>query len=125
MISIVDDDRSIRESTKTLLRSVGYEAGIFDSAELFLVSGALTETECLIVDMRMPGMDGLELQRRLNAENSLVPIIFVTAHDDDMRRRQAMEAGAVDFFRKPFEANALVEAVQAALCRRGSAGMDT
>src|ERR1700737_4522401 len=76
MISIVDDDESIRAATKTLLRSVGYDVETFASAELFLDSGALRKTECLILDIRMPGIDGLELQRRLNAAESPVPIIL-------------------------------------------------
>ena len=116
VISIVDDDESIRDATKALLRSMGYRrVGTFASAEQFLDSGALGETECLILDVRMPGMDGLELQRRLKASDCGVPIIFVTAHDDEPIRRQAIEGGALDFFRKPFEASALVEAVETAL----------
>jgi FixJ family two-component response regulator len=115
LISVVDDDPSIRDSTKTLLRSVGYPVTTFDSAESFLDSGALAETDCLILDIRMPGIDGLELQRRLNDIHSRVPIIFVTAHDDRANRRQALEAGAVGFLCKPFEANVLITTVQAAL----------
>ena len=120
-ISIVDDDESVREATKTLLRSVGLRVATFDSAELFLDSGALEETECLILDVRMPGMDGLELQRRLRAGNSRVPVIFITAHDDDIRRRQAIEAGAVGFLRKPFDASALIRIVQGSLGARKEA----
>lgn len=115
VISVVDDDESIREATKTLLRSAGYSVGTFASAEHFLDSGALGETECLIVDVRMPGMSGLDLQSRLKSSECAVPIIFITAHDDNANRRQAMNAGAVDFFGKPFEAAALVAAVQTAL----------
>jgi FixJ family two-component response regulator len=115
VISIVDDDESIRAATKALLRSVGYEVRTFASAELFLKSGALRETECLVLDIRMPGIDGLELQRRLNEAESLVPIIFVTAHDDATKRRAAIEVGAVDFLRKPFDANAFVAAVEEAV----------
>ncbi len=114
-ISIVDDDESIRRATRALLRSVGYRVETFASAELFLESDALRETDCLVLDVRMPGIDGLELQRRLNAAQSHIPIIFVTAHDDKSYRTTAMDAGAVNFFRKPFEANAFVAAVQAAL----------
>jgi FixJ family two-component response regulator len=77
-----------------------------------LASGAVRETECLVLDARMPGMDGLELQRRLNQGQSRVPIIFVTAHDDAANRRRAIEAGAVDFFRKPFNAIAFLASVQ-------------
>ena len=120
VVSIVDDDESIRAATKTLLRSVGYDVETFASAELFLDSGALRKTECLILDIRMPGIDGLELQRRLNAAESPVPIIFVTARDDKTNRQKATKAGARDFFRKPFDANALVGAIQAALRARRS-----
>src|ERR1700730_14067034 len=119
-ISIVDDDESIRRATRALLRSVGYEVETFASAELFLESDALRQTECLVLDVRMPGIDGLELQSRLNEAKSHVPIIFVTAHDDRSHRRTAMDAGAADFFRKPFEANAFVAAIQAALRGRRS-----
>jgi FixJ family two-component response regulator len=115
VISVVDDDESIREATKTLLRSAGYSVGTFASAEHFLDSGALRETECLILDVRMPGMSGLDLQRRLKSSESAVPVIFITAHDDNANRRQAIDAGAVDFFGKPFEAAALVDAVRTAL----------
>jgi FixJ family two-component response regulator len=118
VISIVDDDESIRASTKSLLRSVGYEVETFASAELFLESGALRETECLILDFRMPGMDGLELQRRLNAEDIRVPIIFVTAHDDETNRRKALDGGALGVFGKPVDAHALLESVQAAVDER-------
>jgi FixJ family two-component response regulator len=115
LISVVDDDESVRDSTRTLLRSVGYKVATFESSELFLESGGLSNTECLILDMRMPGMNGLELQRRLNASEARVPIIFVTAHDDRTSRQLAMDAGASDFFQKPFVANDLLGAVQTAL----------
>ena len=117
VVCIVDDDESVRDSTKTLLRSVGYRVATFESAERFLDSGAATETECLILDVRMPGMDGLELQRRLTVMDSGIPIIFVTAHDDVTYRRQAIEAGAADFLRKPFEPAALVTAIQTVLAK--------
>lgn len=125
-ISIVDDDDSIRRAIRALLRSVGYQVETFASAELFLESGALQETDCLVLDVRMPGIGGLDLQRRLNAEQSRVPIIFVTAHDDKSYRLAAMGAGAQNFFHKPFEANAFVAAIQAALrSSRPSAGSFT
>lgn len=113
-ISIVDDDESVREATKTLLRSVGYRVQTFASAESLLNSGALGETECLILDVRMPGIDGLELQRRLNTEGFRVPIIFITAHDDGPLRRRVIEAGAVDMLNKPFAASALLATVDTA-----------
>ena len=121
VISIVDDDESIREATKTLLKSAGYCVGTFTSAEHFLESGALRETECLVLDVRMPGMSGLDLQRQLKSSDSAVPIIFITAHDDNANRRQAIEAGAADFLGKPFEAAALVAAIRTALAGQRSA----
>ncbi len=119
VISIVDDDESIRAATKGLLRSVGYDVETFASADLLLESGALRETECLILDIRMPGIDGLELQRRLNADECHVPVIFVTAHDDKTNRQKALDAGALAVFRKPFDADELVAAIKAALDDRG------
>jgi FixJ family two-component response regulator len=119
-ISVVDDDESIRSATRGLLRSVGYQVETFASAELFLESNAVRETDCLILDVRMPGIDGLELQRRLNDAQSRVPIIFVTAHDDNSSRTTAIGAGAANFFYKPFEANAFVAAIQAALRNNSS-----
>jgi CheY-like chemotaxis protein len=118
MIAIIDDDESIRDSTNALLRSAGHKVRTFASAELFLDSGELSETECIVLDVRMPGMDGLELQRRLKASHADIPVIFVTAHDDATSRRAALDAGAVDFLSKPFQATMLVETVQMALTRR-------
>jgi CheY-like chemotaxis protein len=117
LISIVDNDESILDSTRALLRSVGYEVVTFPSAESFLDSGAATETKCLILDVRMPGLGGLELQRRLKASGFGVPIIFVSAHDDRTNRQLAINGGAVEFLGKPFAASALLAAVQAALGR--------
>jgi len=119
MISVVDDDESIRDSTEALLRCSGYQVATFASAELFLNSGATAETECIILDVRMPGMDGLELQQRLNASGAGVPIIFVTAHDDAKSQSLAIAGGAVDFLIKPYEPNALIAAVETALTRVG------
>lgn len=117
-VSVVDDDESIRDSTRTLLRSAGFDVRTFGSAELFLESGTLPETECIVLDIRMPGMSGLELQKHLNGSQAGVPIVFLTAHDDANSRKLAIEGGAVDFLCKPFEANNLVSAVQTALARR-------
>src|SRR5258708_17377322 len=117
-ISIVDDDESIRRATRALLRSVGYQVETFASAELLLESDALRETDCLVLDVRMPGIDGLELQRRLNAAQSHIPIIFVTAHDDESYPTTAMDAVAANFFNTPFQAHASLPAVQAALRHR-------
>ena len=115
LIYVVDDDDSVRNSTRGLLRSMGYKVATFESGELFLQSVDLEDTACLILDMRMPGMDGLEVQRRLKASNPRVPVIFVTAHDDRTRQRLAIEAGAFNFFQKPFAASDLLGAIQTAL----------
>jgi FixJ family two-component response regulator len=114
-ISVVDDDESVRTSTEALLRSIGYEVKTFASAELFLESGALRETDCLVLDVQMPGIDGLELQRRLNQARSGVPIIFITASEKRAHRLKAIEAGAVDFFRKPLDTEAFLSAIQSVL----------
>jgi FixJ family two-component response regulator len=118
MIAIVDDDESIRDSTKSLLRSVGHKVETFASAETFLDLGTLAETKCIVLDVRMPGMDGLALQRRLNVSHPDIPIIFITAHDDAIIRRPALEAGAIDMLNKPFHGDTLVALVQRALIRR-------
>jgi FixJ family two-component response regulator len=120
MIAVIDDDESIRDSTRSLLRSVGHKVESFDSAGTFLDLGAVAETECVVLDVLMPGMDGLELQRRLNASHPGIPIIFVTAHDDATNRRTAIEAGAIDVLNKPFQADTLVATVQTALMRRST-----
>jgi FixJ family two-component response regulator len=118
VITIADDDDSVRASTAALLRSAGYKVQTFASADDLLNSGALGKTECLILDVRMPGTDGLELQRRLRAEDYRIPIIFITGYDDDLLRRRAIEAGAVDMFHKPFDANTFLITVETAI--RGS-----
>ena len=115
MISIVDDDRIVREAMGDLVQSLGYEVATFESAEHFLESGCLAETRCLITDVQMPGLDGLELQRRLLAEGHSTPVIFVTAFSAETSRRRAMEAGAVGFLSKPFHEDSLVKCVESAL----------
>jgi FixJ family two-component response regulator len=115
VISIVDDDESVREAIESLIKSVGLGARVFASAEEFLNSNHIEDTSCLILDMRMPGMSGLELQRRLSAAGHGIPIIFISAHSDDQTRAQALGAGAVDFLFKPFSETALVDAVRAAV----------
>ena len=121
LISVVDDDESVRDSTKALLRSVGYEVAVFESSREFLESGLIAETECLILDVRMPGMDGLQLQRRLNVLQARVPIIFITAHLDITNRRVALDGGASDFLQKPFAASEFLGAIETALQKgRGS-----
>jgi len=111
----VDDDDSVREALRSLLESVGYSTEVFASAEEFLRSRNHRETQCLILDIRMPGMSGLELQRRLVAAGSQIPIIFVTAHADEEGGTPALREGAVAFLRKPFTEEALLTAVQSAL----------
>ena len=114
-ISVVDDDESVREALRGLLRSVGFQAELFASAEEFLRSGRLPDTTCLILDVRMPGMSGVELQERLIATSSAVPVIFMTAHGDEDARARALERGAVDFLRKPFSDEVLLGAIARAL----------
>jgi FixJ family two-component response regulator len=115
LISIVDDDESIREAIQSLLRSVGFRAKTFATAEQFLQSDQIENTACLILDVRMPGMSGLELQRRLMATQCRIPIVFVTAHGDEEARSRALQEGAVEFLLKPFSEEALLNAIQAAL----------
>jgi FixJ family two-component response regulator len=115
VISIVDDDESVREAIESLIKSVGLNARAFASAEELLNSKHIEDTSCLILDMRMPGMNGLELQQRLAADGYGIPIIFISAHSDDQIRAQALGAGAVDFLFKPFSEKALVDAVHVAL----------
>jgi len=109
MIAIVDDDEAVRNATKALIRSLGYGAATFSSAEEFLGSNRLHETSCLISDVQMPGLDGIELQERLAAAGHRIPIIFITAFPDDRARDCAMRSGAVSFMSKPYsEANLIV-----------------
>jgi FixJ family two-component response regulator len=115
LIAVVDDDAAVREAVQSLLRSVGFRAAAFASAQDFLQSGRLPETACLIVDVRMPRMSGLELQQRLRTAQDPRPIIFITAHGDAETRTRALRAGAVAFLDKPFSDEALLRAVQAAL----------
>jgi FixJ family two-component response regulator len=115
LIAVVDDDEAIREATESLIRSVGFKAAVYASAEEFLRSGHLQVTACLIVDVRMPGMSGLDLQRQLATANYSIPIIFITAHGDADTRTRALRAGAVAFLDKPFSDEVLLGAVQAAL----------
>jgi FixJ family two-component response regulator len=110
-ISIVDDDASVREAIRALLRSAGFHADAFASAEDILSSGRLGDTTCLILDVRMPGMSGIELQKRLIATGQVVPIIFITAHADEDERARALERGAIDCLQKPFSDDALLEAI--------------
>jgi len=117
-ISIVDDDASMREAINTLISSIGLNVDEFLSAEDFLKSGQFHVFDCLILDVKMPGLDGLELQRRLIASSINIPIVFITAHYSEDQRRIAMEAGAVAFLRKPFTEQELLNAIDACLAIR-------
>jgi FixJ family two-component response regulator len=103
VVSIVDDDESVRTAMSSLVRSLGYEACIFASAEAFLASSRLSDTSCLILDVHMPGMTGLQLQAELGARGHDIPIIFITAFSEERTRRRAEAAGAAGFFRKPVD----------------------
>ena len=115
IISIVDDDASVRDAIKSLLKSIGFRVEVFASAEDLLHAGHLHHTACLILDMRMPGMSGLELHRHLAAAQWRIPIIFITAHDEEEVRARALKAGVVDCLHKPFSEAALLEAIRSAL----------
>jgi FixJ family two-component response regulator len=119
LISVVDDDHSVRESLARLIRSVGFAVQVFGSAEEFLDAGKRAEPDCLILDIRMPGMNGLELQRELLASERDVPVIFITAHgsDEDVRAR-ALGAGAVDYLLKPLREEEVLKAIDVALNSR-------
>ena len=110
-VFIVDDDNSVRRSLGRLLKAAGLSVKTFDSAQDFLDSFQENEAACLVLDVRMPRMGGLDLQRRLNESGSKIPIIFITAHEDSELRDQAMNAGAIAFLRKPFEEQLLLEAI--------------
>jgi FixJ family two-component response regulator len=114
-ISVVDDDDSVREAIYDLMDCMGLRTEVFSSAEDFLNSGDLRDTTCLIVDVRMPGMSGLELQSHLNAAGFRIPIIFISAHDDGEAKSRALGAGAIDFLKKPFSEDALLGAIRASL----------
>jgi FixJ family two-component response regulator len=120
LISIVDDDDAVRASMQRLISAAGFGAEVFASAEDFWHAGQWQDTACLIVDVRMPRMSGLELQQQLTTANCPIPLIFITAHGDEETCAQALRAGAVGFLDKPFSEEALLGAVQAALqCSRG------
>jgi FixJ family two-component response regulator len=118
LISVVDDDESIRRTTKLLIESFGYRAAVFESAEVLLRSRQLHDTSCLIVDVQMPGISGLELQSQLAAKGCSIPIIFITAYGNETSRQQAMQAGAVAFLDKPFSDEQLLKNIRSALEQR-------
>jgi len=115
LISIVDDDEPLRSSLENLIRSVGFRVQGFSSAEAFLRSNQVQTTDCLILDVRMPGMSGPRLQRDLRSESADLPIIFITAYQNPDVRAQVLEAGAVAFLYKPFYEEDLLGAINAAL----------
>jgi FixJ family two-component response regulator len=115
LVAILDDDELMRGALQGLLKAVGLPAQAFASAEEFLKSDERQQIACLIADIRMPGMSGLELQAKLNNERCRIPIIFITAHGDEKMRMQALRAGAVEFLAKPFDDEVLLDSVRAAL----------
>ena len=115
MISIVDDDESVREATKGLVRSLGYDAATFATAEDFLKSNRVHDTSCLITDVQMPGLSGVELQSRLIARGHRTPVIFITAYPEAQTRERAIRAGAIGYLSKPFKEQCLIDHLCAAL----------
>ncbi|MBV9530805.1 MAG: response regulator [Bradyrhizobium sp.] len=115
MISIVDDDKSVRNAARALLKSLGYSTATFGSAEEFLQSGLLQETDCLITDVQMPGMSGFDLQDHLIASGDMTPVIFVTALPEKRLRERALGAGALGFLTKPFSEDSLIACLEKAL----------
>jgi len=118
----VDDDFRVRESIESLVESAGYAPLMFSSAEEFLQSGTLVGARCLITDVRMPGINGIELQRRVRIERPDLPVIFISAHNDDETRQRAFDEGAASFLYKPFDAGELLEAIRVALANSPTEG---
>ncbi len=115
LIAIVDDDEAVREATKSLMRSVGYNASTFGSADEFLESEQVHDTSCLVTDLQMPGLSGIELQDHLVARGHCIPTIVMTGYSDDNVRARAMKAGAVGFLSKPFMEEHLIACIEKAL----------
>jgi FixJ family two-component response regulator len=118
VVSVVDDDESVRESLPDLLRQIGFVAQAFSSAEAFLASDIVSETKCLILDIAMPGMSGPELQQELIRRRQEIPIVFITAQSDETIRPRVIARGAVECLFKPFSEAALIDALNAALRMR-------
>jgi FixJ family two-component response regulator len=115
LVSVVDDDESVRESLPDLLRELGFSVRAFSSAEEFLASDCVGQTNCLLLDIAMPGMTGIDLQRELTLRRQEIPIIFITAHADKSVRRRLLEQGAVECLFKPFSESDLIQALDSAL----------
>jgi FixJ family two-component response regulator len=119
LISIVDDDGIVRQAIESLVTSLGFLARVFPSAEAFLQSSQLAETSCLISDVQMPNVSGVQLQDRLVDLGVRIPMIFITAYPDDAVRARVLDRGAIGFLLKPFNAQSLIECIDNALGRRG------
>ena len=119
VISIIDDDASVRMATQNLVRSLGYKVHMFASAEAFLASEKLNATSCVIADVQMPGMNGVELQSHLRAKGSSVPFIFISAFPEEAIRGRALREGAICFLAKPFDGCVLINHLNTALFARG------
>ena len=117
-IAVVDDDQSVREALENLISSVGCEVKLFASAEAFLDSDAPANTDCAVLDLRLPGISGLELQRKLAADGQSIPAVIITAQGDDKVRAEAVAAGAIAFLKKPFKEEVLLAAIESALKRK-------
>ena len=122
LIVVVDDDESVRSATVDLLASVGFACKAFEAAEDYLQSDAAKRTACLILDVRMPGLNGLELQRRLADQGRAVPIIFITSYPNERVRRRAIRAGAICYLSKPYSEEDLLGCIRSALDKSGSKG---
>jgi FixJ family two-component response regulator len=122
IVAAVDDDFRVRESIASLVESAGYTPLVYSSAEEFLQSGTLAATGCMITDVRMPGMDGLELQRRVRLERPELAVILISAHYDEAIRQRALAQGAAGFLSKPFDVAELLETIELALSRASSTG---
>jgi FixJ family two-component response regulator len=116
-ISVIDDDESVRRALRRLIHSFGWNVETFASAEEFLAPAEHRVPACLILDLRMPGMSGLELHERLAADGRRIPVVFITGHPDESARRAALAAGAVEFLQKPFDDQLLLDAVSRALAQ--------
>ena len=115
LIAVVDDDQSVREALENLISSVGFEVKLFASAEEFLDSDAPLQTDCAILDVRLPGLSGLELQQKLAADGQSLPVIIITAQGDDKTHDEAVAAGAIAFLKKPVKEEVLLAALESAL----------